>query len=341
MTKFYKIGICILLLLLFAAFTFVLLWLELGSAFEHETLKIEIVELIRHGDYERAITVAAKAMDVAAKLDGMDMKRQGQAVNNLAEIYFYQGQYTRAELLYKLALVILEKNLGQNHSDVAKSLSGLAMIYDIKNRYAEAEPLFKRALAIREKALGPNHLDVATSLNELADLYCDQLRYALAIREKTLDAAATLSDLSMPYFNLKKYSQAIRRQTPEATPLKNFTVLYFDQGQYTQVEPLFKRALAIREKAFGPDHPNVAMILNNLAAFYNSQGQYAQAEPLCKRALAIEEKDISPYQLNDMATILKNLIYIYRKTGQENVAKELEQQVETIQWFNSTQENIY
>ena len=40
---------------------------------------------------------------------------------------------------------------------------------------------------------------------------------------------------------------------------------YQSQGLYRDAEPLFKRALAISEKAFGANHPNVATSLNNLA----------------------------------------------------------------------------
>ena len=32
------------------------------------------------------------------------------------------------------------------------------------------------------------------------------------------------------------------------------------QGKYSEAEPLFKRALAIDEKALGPDHPNVGTL---------------------------------------------------------------------------------
>ena len=50
--------------------------------------------------------------------------------------------------------------------------------------------------------------------------------------------------------------------------------------------PLYERALAISEKALGPEHPDVATSLNNLALLYSNQGQYAKAEPLNERALA-------------------------------------------------------
>ncbi len=38
---------------------------------------------------------------------------------------------------------------------------------------------------------------------------------------------------------------------------------------------LLSRALAIREKALGPEHPDVATSLNNLALLYDDQGRYA------------------------------------------------------------------
>ena len=37
------------------------------------------------------------------------------------------------------------------------------------------------------------------------------------------------------------------------------------QGRYAEAEPLDERALAIGEKALGPEHPSVATSLNNRA----------------------------------------------------------------------------
>ena len=37
------------------------------------------------------------------------------------------------------------------------------------------------------------------------------------------------------------------------------------QGSYAEAEPLYQRSLAIREKALGPEHPDLVMSLNHLA----------------------------------------------------------------------------
>ena len=43
-------------------------------------------------------------------------------------------------------------------------------------------------------------------------------------------------------------------------------------------EPLCKRALEIREKVLGSDHPDVAKQLNNLALLCQNQGRYEEVE---------------------------------------------------------------
>jgi tetratricopeptide (TPR) repeat protein len=57
-------------------------------------------------------------------------------------------------------------------------------------------------------------------------------------------------------------------------------LLYTHQGRYAAAEPLYGRALAIREKALGPGHPDVARSLNNLGDLYRLQACYADALPL-------------------------------------------------------------
>ena len=59
-------------------------------------------------------------------------------------------------------------------------------------------------------------------------------------------------------------------------------------------EPLYKRALAIDEKTFGPEDPNVGISMSNLALVEENLGNYAAAEPLYRRALAIYEKALGP-----------------------------------------------
>jgi Tetratricopeptide repeat. len=59
-----------------------------------------------------------------------------------------------------------------------------------------------------------------------------------------------------------------------AATLNNLAVLYGKRGKYKEAEPLCKRALEIREKVLGKDHPDVAKQLNNLALLCQNQVFY-------------------------------------------------------------------
>ena len=50
-----------------------------------------------------------------------------------------------------------------------------------------------------------------------------------------------------------------------------FQVLYGKRGKYRDAEPLCKKALEIREKVLGREHPDVAKQLNNLALLCQNQ----------------------------------------------------------------------
>lgn len=68
--------------------------------------------------------------------------------------------------------------------------------------------------------------------------------------------------------------EALCRDHPNvAIDLTNLAALYYSQGKYAEVEPLYKRALMIREKALGPAHPNVVNLLENMAEFFEEIGE--------------------------------------------------------------------
>ena len=76
----------------------------------------------------------------------------------------------------------------------------------------------------------------------------------------------------------------------QVTNLINQAEDHLKQRRYAEAEPLYKHALAIIEKAVGPNHPVFVAMLNKLATIYLLQRKYAEAEPLYRRALEIREK---------------------------------------------------
>jgi serine/threonine protein kinase/tetratricopeptide (TPR) repeat protein len=123
-------------------------------------------------------------------------------------------------------------------------------------------------------------------------------------------------------------------QLPDAEPafahvLNQVGEYLYYRGRYSEAEPLYQRALCIREQKLGDDHPETATSLNNLAELYRTQSQYALAEPLYVRALSI---DLSVYGPDhpDVGSDLNNLALLYQAQGKYAQAEPLFQRALSI-----------
>ena len=75
-----------------------------------------------------------------------------------------------------------------------------------------------------------------------------------------------------------------------ATSLNNLAELYRAQGHCADAEPLYRRALAIREKALGSEHPAIAQILENYAALLRDAGRSAEDAAIEVRGKTIRDR---------------------------------------------------
>jgi tetratricopeptide (TPR) repeat protein len=100
--------------------------------------------------------------------------------------------------------------------------------------------------------------------------------------------------------------------TASATELINRGRLSRQQGDFAAARQLFENALAVQEKALGPDHLKIAESLTRLGRLLRDQGDPAEALPLFRHALAIHEKLLSPHHpevaesLNRVGRLLAN-----------------------------------
>ncbi|QOZ72744.1 CHAT domain-containing tetratricopeptide repeat protein [Bradyrhizobium arachidis] len=114
-----------------------------------------------------------------------------------------------------------------------------------------------------------------------------------------------------------------------AAALNNLGQVYAGQGRDDLAEPLYKRAIALMEKALGLETPLVSAELTNLAALYQRQGRFAEAEPLFKRALAVSGKGLSR-EHPDVGRALNNLATLYVKQERQAEAEPLFQRALAI-----------
>jgi tetratricopeptide (TPR) repeat protein len=85
----------------------------------------------------------------------------------------------------------------------------------------------------------------------------------------------------------------------------------------------------IRERALGPDHPDVAADVAALAALLDGQGKYDEAEKLYRRALTVFER-VYGTEHYEIAVTLNNLAAIYHARGESEEAEELYQRALSI-----------
>jgi len=108
----------------------------------------------------------------------------------------------------------------------------------------------------------------------------------------------------------------------EATALNDLALLLQATNRLSDAEPLYRRALAIDERSYGPNHPEVATNLNNLAALLQATNRMSEAEPLSRRALAIVERSYGPDH-SEVAIRLNNLAELLRATNRLSEAEPL------------------
>jgi tetratricopeptide (TPR) repeat protein len=96
--------------------------------------------------------------------------------------------------------------------------------------------------------------------------------------------------------------------------LLNQAGLYMqERAEFSVAKALYQRALAIGEKAYGLDHPEVAIRVNNLGLVLRDMGDLAGAREHFQRALAIGEKAYGPdhptvaRDVNNLGGVLQGL----------------------------------
>jgi len=92
-----------------------------------------------------------------------------------------------------------------------------------------------------------------------------------------------------------------------AVSLDHVAGLYMKLNEPDKAEPLYRRALSIRENSLGP-HANVATNLDYLAVLYEKLGE---PRTLCERAIRIMEK-ASGLEHPDVADVATNLNHLAR-----------------------------
>ncbi|MFN7924418.1 MAG: tetratricopeptide repeat protein [Bryobacteraceae bacterium] len=195
-----------------------------------------------------------------------------------------------------------EKAFGQDSARMAVHWEQLASLE------VDPAPWLERAASVHEKQAKPDSAKIAALHRRLGDLLSarnqtegalDRYRRAVSAAEKLGPADARL-----------------------AAALIDLGFALESQQKFAQAEPLYRRALAIQEKALSPRHPEVGVTLNNLAGVVGASGRLAQAELMLTRAVSILETTLGPNHAR-VAAACSNLGDLEAALGKVAAAKPL------------------
>jgi CHAT domain-containing protein/Tfp pilus assembly protein PilF len=233
-------------------------------------------KLRRDGHVEEAARVAATLTEYGQALRKHAPNMYGDALTKQAEVYLEAGRLREGLPFFKKAVDVFDATFDAS-ADPSRSLLAnrhhrLAEIYFALDEYGLAEQEHRHALELRQLAKRPNTWDIGLSLNRLGLVYLAQgrARDAEGFFKAALNNASEAKDISDLSHNLG--------------------LAYTNQGRLDDAERSFRRSLELDEGTYGPDHPEIAIILENLAAVVGRKGNVDEKEAYLRRGLSIREK---------------------------------------------------
>jgi len=160
-------------------------------------------------------------------------------------------------------------------------------------------------------------MDFKTPFTKLLTLF---IALNLVIQLKGLGAVNAADDPANQ--GTQEVTPAERKQLDEAKRLNQQLLEMEKQGEYSEAISPGRRALRIRKRILGEEHPDTATSLNNLASVYDWMGRYVEAERLYRQALKTR-KQVLGKEHQDTADTFNNLGLLYWHMGKYGKAEPL------------------
>jgi tetratricopeptide (TPR) repeat protein len=230
-------------------------------------------------------------------------------------------------------------------ADRAEALLGTGKY---KEGVAAGEALLKQVEQVNHAPLHGQILFMVARLKEALGDYAgaeklahEALTYAADGKDAVL-MSRTLSFLTVVKgVRLKQLQQAemlvpvvraVARSTgdslTQALALSQLGHLLMNQGKYNEAWESHRRALELREKVLGPEHPDVASSISNLASAAWWMGRYDEAVEKAERAVALQSKALGPEHPEVIKTLMISAGTLFEVGRYEDALKRHERVLE-------------
>jgi tetratricopeptide (TPR) repeat protein len=235
------------------------------------------------GDLDGSDKLTQEGLELNRRLRGPESIQVAEDINNIATVYINRGDWKRAEEGLRESLAIYRKALGDkaNESeDFAAAINNLAMLLKFERKISEALPLYMESTSITRKIFGPTHPHLASSLNNLGMLYMEVKNYPEA--ERLLQEALSID------------RKALGDSRAVAITLSNLGSLSFERGQLSLSENYHRQALAVAEKQYGENNPELADFYQRLGNTLTKEKKLPEAESTLRKALSLRLLQFAP-----------------------------------------------
>jgi len=212
----------------------------------NEATRLALV-LQLQGRHAEAESLLSRSCEALIRKSGVDHPDVADCIARLGELARLQGRLEEAERRYWQAYQVQTYLYGEDGSAVGRTLAGLGRIAQARGESNRARELFGRALAIAQRP----------ARKEWGRLDERDLRQLHAAERE--------------HYAVRGYISTRTRDSEHPEFARHFDhlgELYAALGRTADAETAIKRSIAIREKAFGPDHPEVASSRNALKTLY-------------------------------------------------------------------------
>ncbi len=222
---------------------------------------------LRNGNPNGVVPLCREAVEIYRSAGLTDSPAVAGSLRELGTAQMAAGDYAQAESLLQGGLQMYRKLPGNQARGISWCLNNLGMLEQRKGDLDAAAEYHLQALELRRKELGADHPHIIHSYINLGD-----------VQRSKVD-----SDQSEKWYRLAiELSEKVRGEHPStAGALQRLGVrLHKHEGDCKAAEPLLRRSLEIRQKAFGDGHRSVATMRLTLGHCLRDQGKIDEAERL-------------------------------------------------------------
>ncbi len=263
------------------------------------------------GEARRAAEIARREAETAERVSGF--------MENLFKVSSpseARGNAITARELLDKGVKDIERSLDDQPQVKARLLTTMGTVYRNLGLYRDARPLLERSLGLQLEQHGPDHLETAQAQASVSSI----LR-----RLGEYDEARALLESA--------HATRVRILGPDAPEVAMSLTGLANLSKDTEVgdaNAQFLQAIAIMEKAKGPDHADVAVILSSYVQYLFGVANFTEGRSVAERTLRIQEAALGPGHL-DVARTLISVAHANTELGNYDEARRLQERAIAIQ----------